>query len=42
MSAINLTSLSKEEFRKFVDSFDTVLADCDGMYCECIFIFINC
>lgn len=30
--AINLTSLSNEELKKFISSFDTVLTDCDGMY----------
>jgi len=29
--AVNLTSLSNEEFKTFISSFDTVLTDCDGM-----------
>lgn len=31
MSAKQLTSLSKEEFKSFLDSIDTVLSDCDGV-----------
>jgi hypothetical protein len=31
--AVNLSSLSNEEFKTFIGSFDTVLTDCDGMYC---------
>ncbi|PNF37250.1 hypothetical protein B7P43_G00397 [Cryptotermes secundus] len=31
MVAVSLTSLSKEEFTNFIDSFDTVLTDCDGV-----------
>lgn len=31
MSAKQLTLLSKEEFQSFLDSFDTVLSDCDGV-----------
>ncbi|XP_069704337.1 glycerol-3-phosphate phosphatase-like isoform X6 [Periplaneta americana] len=31
MAAVNLSSLSKGEFKEFIDSFDTVLADCDGV-----------
>jgi hypothetical protein len=30
--AVNLTSLSNEELKTFISSFDTVLTDCDGMY----------
>jgi len=30
--AVNLTSLSNEELKKFISSFDTVLTDSDGMY----------
>ncbi|XP_023248374.1 glycerol-3-phosphate phosphatase [Copidosoma floridanum] len=31
MSAINLKSLNSDEINKFLDSFDTVLTDCDGV-----------
>lgn len=37
MAAINLKSLSCEEIFKFLDSFDTVLSDCDGKN----FVFVN-
>lgn len=30
-SVVNLSKLPKEEIRKFIDSFDTVLTDCDGV-----------
>lgn len=30
MTAINIINLSSEEINKFVDSFDTILTDCDG------------
>jgi hypothetical protein len=39
MVAASLTSLNKEEFTNFIDSFDTVLTDCDGMY-NIIIIYI--
>jgi hypothetical protein len=39
MVAVNLASLSKEEFTNFIDSFDTVLTDCDGMYNIIIYTF---
>lgn len=29
-TATDLTKLSKEEVKEWVNSFDTVLADCDG------------
>jgi phosphoglycolate phosphatase len=29
--AVSLTSLNKEKVRNFIDSFDTVLTDCDGV-----------
>lgn len=32
MSGRRLQSLSKEELTNFVNSFDTVLSDCDGEY----------
>jgi hypothetical protein len=41
MGAVSLTSLSKEEFTNFIDSFDTVLTDCDGMYNIYIYICIH-
>lgn len=31
MSPINLQSLTKDEIKKLLDSFDTVLTDCDGV-----------
>ncbi|KAG8240466.1 hypothetical protein J437_LFUL010804 [Ladona fulva] len=31
MNATYLSSLSKEDLKRFVDSFDTVLTDCDGV-----------
>jgi uncharacterized protein (TIGR01639 family) len=40
MGVVSLTSLSKEEFTNFIDSFDTVLTDCDGMYNIFLYIFI--
>jgi len=31
----DVTKLSKEEISKWVNSFDTVLSDCDGKFCRC-------
>ncbi|KAJ8966467.1 hypothetical protein NQ317_011454 [Molorchus minor] len=31
MALVNVTKYSKEEFAKFLESFDTVLTDCDGV-----------
>jgi hypothetical protein len=44
MAGVSVTSFSKEEFRNVIDSFDTVLTDCDGMYNIILYIFIlmNC
>lgn len=34
MAAVNLKSLSSKEIFEFINSFDTVLTDCDGKsYC---------
>lgn len=46
MAAVPFQSLSSEEANKFFDSFDTVLTDCDGEFCEqqkqyCIFTFYS-
>lgn len=30
MEAKNIRDMSSEEFNKFLDSFDTILTDCDG------------
>lgn len=30
-SATNIEDLSKDEFKEWIDSFDTVLCDCDGV-----------
>lgn len=30
-SATNIEDLSKDEFKQWIDSFDTVLCDCDGV-----------
>lgn len=38
MSAIYLKSLSSPEVNEFLDSFDTVLTDCDG---NCFFLSKN-
>lgn len=32
MAAVSLADLKKEDLKEFLDSFDTVLTDCDGMY----------
>jgi hypothetical protein len=32
MVVVSLTSLNKKKIRSFIDSFDTVLTDCDGTY----------
>lgn len=33
MAAVNLANMKPEDFKEFMTSFDTVLTDCDGMYC---------
>jgi hypothetical protein len=40
MVAASLISLSKDEFTDFIDSFDTVLTDCDGMY-NIVYLYIH-
>jgi hypothetical protein len=32
MALTDLSSFTPQEYKKFLDSFDTVLTDCDGMY----------
>lgn len=34
MATINLKSLKEDEINEFINSFDTVLSDCDGKYNE--------
>lgn len=41
----NLLDATKEEKRRFIDSFDTILSDCDGAFdrqliCECNLISV--
>lgn len=38
---VNLLNATKEERQKFLDSFDIVFADCDGMRFESIAIMVN-
>jgi hypothetical protein len=41
MVVVSITSLNKEEFRNFIDSFDTVLTDCDGMYNIILYVHLH-
>lgn len=39
-TATDLTKISEENVRTWVNSFDTVLTDCDGKFCGSVEFFI--